>query len=152
MGQKFAMYNKKMEIIGLYDSVDSPIPDHATDVIEISDEQYWTLLAGQSAGKRMAVDQSLAPALLDPPAPTREQVATEKRALRDMALKATDWLVARHQDEKLIGDGTTLAYGQFTELLRYRQALRDIGSADGWPYIDLPAAPEYLVAHREAMG
>lgn len=143
MKQKFAAYDAQRLVTGFYDSIDSPAPDDV-QTTAITDEQYAFLLAGYSAGKRMALDENSSPILLDPLPLTREQVAAQKRVARDAAMAATDWLVSRHQDEKLIGDGTTLTADQFTALLRYRQALRDIADATGWPNIDLPASPEFL--------
>jgi len=45
---------------------------------------------------------------------------------RDFRLSTTDWLVTRHNEEKLLGVSTTLTESQFTQLLNYRQALRNI--------------------------
>lgn len=147
MGQKLAAYNARNEIVAFYDVVDSPAPADETNLVEITDEKHQALLSGQSAGKRMAVDKDFVPVVLDPPAPTREQIAAQRRAARDAALSASDWLISRHQDEKLIGDGTTLTSTQLTTLLKYRQALRDMGNADGWPYIDLPKVPDFTTAN-----
>ncbi|MFM0097536.1 phage tail assembly chaperone [Paraburkholderia nemoris] len=145
MGNKLAAYNAQGAIVAFYDTIDSPAPEGVT-VAEITLEQWLFLLEGQANGKRMALDASLAPVLLDPLPPTRAELADSKRAQRGSALKATDWLVARHQDEKLIGNGTTLTADQFTALLKYRQALRDLGDASGWPSVDLPAAPLFVTA------
>jgi hypothetical protein len=143
MGQKLAAYDAQGAIVAFHDTIDSPAPEGAA-VVSITHQQWLTLLEGQAKGKRMAVDAAGTPVLLDPPPPTRAEQADMKRAQRDAALKSTDWLVARHQDEKLIGDGTTLTADQFTALLKYRQALRDIADAPGWPNIDLPASPVFL--------
>ncbi|KVZ49086.1 phage tail protein [Burkholderia ubonensis] len=145
MGQKQAAYDAKRGITALYDTVDSPAPSNA-NVIDISDDEWRVLIDGQSRGKRAALDGNMRPVLIDPPAPTRDDVAAAMRAKRDSAMDATDWLVSRHQDEKLIGSGTTLTSAQFSALIKYRQALRDISAADGWPYIDLPAAPDLVTA------
>lgn len=45
---------------------------------------------------------------------------------RNMRLNSTDWLVSRHNEEKLLGITTTLSESKFTQLLTYRQQLRDI--------------------------
>jgi hypothetical protein len=45
---------------------------------------------------------------------------------RNMRLNSTDWLVSRHTEEKLLGMSPTLSESQFTNLLTYRQQLRDI--------------------------
>ncbi|MFM0367856.1 phage tail assembly chaperone [Paraburkholderia aspalathi] len=145
MGQKFAAYNTQGAIVAFYDSVDSPAPGGAA-VTRITDEQWRLLLAGQEAGKRLAVNESGNAVLLDPLPPSRADVAATMRAGRDAAMSATDWLVSRHQDEKIIGNGTTLTADQFASLLKYRQALRDLSDAPGWPSVALPAAPEFVTA------
>ncbi|RQR49588.1 phage tail protein [Burkholderia sp. Bp9126] len=145
MGQKQASFDPKGSIIAFYDTVDSPAPPGAI-VVDISGNEWQELVDGLSRGKRAALDANRRPVLLDPPAPSREDVAATMRRIRDSAMDATDWLVSRHQDEKLIGSGTTLSSAQFSALIKYRQALRDISNADGWPYIDLPAAPDFVTA------
>lgn len=49
--------------------------------------------------------------------------------IRDSALQNTDWLVFRHQEQLLLNVPTTLSEEQFSELLNYRQALRDLGAS-----------------------
>ncbi|PAJ77731.1 phage tail assembly chaperone [Burkholderia ubonensis] len=146
MGQKYAAFDAQGNITAFYDSVDSPAPDGVANVVEISAAQWAKMLDAQSRGMRIVINEHREPAALDPLPPTRAQSTEMKRAQRDTALKATDWLVSRHQDEKLIGSGTTLTSAQFSALIKYRQALRDISAADGWPYIDLPAAPDFMTA------
>ncbi|HDR9512195.1 phage tail protein [Burkholderia cepacia] len=146
MGKKFAAFNAQGNITGFYDSVDSPVPDGITNVVEISAAEWAEMMNAQSRGMRIVINEHGKPAALDPLPPTRAESAELKRAQRDMALKATDWLVARHQDEKLIGDGSTLTAAQFATLVKYRQALRDISEADRWPDVDLPAAPDFVTA------
>ncbi|NOK40829.1 phage tail protein [Burkholderia thailandensis] len=145
MGQKFAAFDAQGNVTAFYDSIDSPAPS-GVNVVSISDDEWRALVNGQSHGKRATVDANMRPVLIDPPAPTRDDVAASMRGKRDSAMDATDWLVSRHQDEKLIGSGTTLTAAQFSTLIKYRQALRDISAADGWPYIDLPAAPDFVSA------
>ncbi|HEF4750517.1 phage tail assembly chaperone [Burkholderia multivorans] len=143
MGQKYAAYDEARVITAFYDSVDSPPPSGAK-VVPISKEVWTTLLAAQSRGKRLVVDESGNAIAGDPLPLTRAQVAGLKRAQRDAALKATDWLVSRHQDEKLIGDGTTLTAEQFAALLKYRQSLRESSELPGWPNVALPAPPAFI--------
>ncbi|KWH65044.1 tail fiber assembly protein [Burkholderia anthina] len=148
MGQKLAAYNADGNIVAFYDSVDSPAPD-GVDVIEITAEQLDDLMRAQATGKRFAVKNG-APVAVDPPPPTRAQLANMKRAQRDAALKATDWLVSRHQDEQLLGDGTTLTADQFAALLRYRQSLREASDLPGWPNTELPSPPPFASAQPAA--
>jgi hypothetical protein len=57
-------------------------------------------------------------------------------------LESTADLAAQHLEELSIGRATTtLSRSEFIELVGYRQALRDIGSAVGVP---LPVAPAFL--------
>ncbi|WP_431821016.1 phage tail assembly chaperone [Burkholderia sp. F1] len=143
MGQKQAACDAKGIIVAFYDTIDSPAPP-GTKVVDISDDEWRTLIDGQSRGKRAALDANMRPALIDPPALTRDDVAASMRTQRDLAMSKTDWLVSRHQDEKLIGNGTTLSAAQFSTLIKYRQALRDLSDADGWPYIALPPTPDFV--------
>ncbi|KVC87936.1 phage tail protein [Burkholderia ubonensis] len=144
MGQKYAAFDAQGNITAFYDSIDSPVPQGVT-VIDISDEQWRDLINAQSAGKRLVVDGTGKPVALDPPPPTRTEVASAKRAERDTALSATDWIVARHRDEKLLGNGTTLTEDQFSMLLRYRQALREVSDVSGWPNTTLPVVPPFVI-------
>ncbi|MDF2392894.1 hypothetical protein GWQ31_16250 [Aeromonas sp. 2MA4] len=55
-----------------------------------------------------------------------QQLASSLRALRDMAISET------------------LTAEQYTELLAYRQQLRDLPSAPCWPAIEIPPPPAWL--------
>ncbi|KWK54051.1 phage tail protein [Burkholderia stagnalis] len=143
MGQKQAGFDAHGSIVAFYDTVDSPAPQGAC-VIEISDEQWLDLINAQATGKRLVVDSAGKPAALDPPPPTRAEIASIRRAERDSALGATDWLVARHQDEKLLGNGTTLTADQFVMLLGYRQSLRECSGMPNWPDITFPSPPPFV--------
>ncbi|KVE97373.1 phage tail protein [Burkholderia vietnamiensis] len=143
MGRKQAAYDANGNIVAFYDTVDSPAPT-GTNVLDISDDDWRALIDGQARGQRAVLDASKRVVLVDPPAPSREDVAVSMRGKRDSAMNATDWLASRHQDEKLIGNGTTLTSAQFSALIKYRQALRDISGSDGWPYVDLPTAPDFV--------
>ncbi|MFP3276761.1 MAG: phage tail assembly chaperone [Paraburkholderia sp.] len=145
MGQKYAAYDAQRTIVAFYDDAISS-PPKGDPVAKISDAQYRELLTGQADGKRMAVDDNGSPVLLDPAPLSPDALANAKRSNRDAALSATDWLVARQQDETFAGGDTTLTASQFAALLAYRKALRDLPLADGWPDIDLPAAPDFLNA------
>lgn len=143
MGNKLAAYDASRTVIGFYDEFDSPPPE-GVKCIEITNEQWEMLKACPTSGKRPAFDDEGNPIAADPLPPSRSEVAATMRTARDAALSSTDWLVARHQDQKVMGDGTTLSAVQFAALIKYRQELRDIADADGWPYITLPAAPNFL--------
>ncbi|KVM85820.1 phage tail protein [Burkholderia stagnalis] len=145
MGQKQAAYDSNSNIVAFYDKCDSP-PPSGTNVVDISDDEWRISIEGQSRGKRAMLDGNMHPVLIDPPAPTRADVAASMRSKRDAAIDATDWFASRHQDETLIGNGTTLTAAQFSMLIKYRQALRDISGTEGWPYVVLPSAPDFVTA------
>ena len=76
--------------------------------------------------------------------PAEHLVAALLRIRRDAALDATDWLAQRHRDEIEMQRPTTLTAGQFADLLGYRALLRDLPQSEGFPNVDLPAAPASL--------
>uniref|UniRef100_UPI002FC852FA hypothetical protein n=1 Tax=Devosia sp. TaxID=1871048 RepID=UPI002FC852FA len=53
------------------------------DVVEISDELYADLLAGESAGQRIVAAGNGVPILIDPPAATAEHIWPQIKAERD---------------------------------------------------------------------
>ena len=61
--------------------------------------------------------------------------SAQLRAARDRALEACDWRAIRAYE-------TGVAMDQ--EWATYRQALRDLPDAEGWPNVDLPNDPDYI--------
>lgn len=61
--------------------------------------------------------------------------AAKLRAQRDAELARSDWRVIKAQETGVALD---------SEWATYRQALRDISDAEGFPNIDLPTAPDYV--------
>ncbi|WP_159711394.1 phage tail assembly chaperone [Geminicoccus flavidas] len=96
------------------------------------------------AGKERVVGPDGLPMWADLPAPSVEQLAAAARAERDTALKATDWLVARHRDEVDAGGKTALTADQFKALLAYRKTLRDLPNKKGFPAVAMPKVPDFL--------
>ena len=88
MERIYAGYDEQRRIQSFFDDESRP---EGLSFVEITPEQHRMLVAGMVAGNH-----------------SREQLAAAMRAARDAALRATDWLVSRHQDEKALGDGTTL--------------------------------------------
>lgn len=56
-----------------------------SDSVEISKEEHIELLNGQESGKIIAADPNGKPVLIDPPAPTAEQIAEAVAAVRSAA-------------------------------------------------------------------
>ena len=83
-----------------------------------------------------------------PPAPTTEELFDMLRSFRDGRISAVLWMRERHSDELALGKETTLTPEQYTELLTYIQALRDIPAQPGVPWdgggelTPWPAKPE----------
>ncbi|MDD1479560.1 phage tail protein [Burkholderia thailandensis] len=143
MTRILAGYDTSRRIRSFCDETSKP---NGLAFVEITPRQHAMLLEGAAAGKTVAVTEDGHPILLEPEKQTRAQLADAKRAARDAALVATDWLTSRHQDEKALGDGTTLMPDEYAQLLRYRQALRNLGDATGWPNVDLPTPPACVAA------
>ena len=110
------------------------------DAFPISEELHQALLQGQTDGK--LIDFSTEPpSLIDPPAPSFEQLAARERTWRDGELATTDRIIARHRDEREMQQSTTLADEQFSALQIYRRKLRE------WPLgVEFPEAGHRPVA------
>lgn len=76
-----------------------------------------------------------------PAPPSDEKRAIGLKGLRDSLIERTDWLVQRHRDEKDMNRPTTMSAEAFAELLEYRQTLRDLPVAEGFPNLEIPALP-----------
>lgn len=66
--------------------------------------------------------------------PTTEELFDKLRSFRDARLSAVRWMRERHADELELGNGTSLTPEQYTALLTYIQALRDLPSQPGAPW------------------
>ena len=69
-----------------------------------------------------------------PPAPTIEKLFDTLRSVRDGRISAVLWMRERHADELELGKETTLTPEQYTALLTYIQALRNIPAQPGAPW------------------
>lgn len=59
--------------------------------------------------------------------PSSEQLEFVERLWRGGEIASTDWIISRHRDERDGGHETTITTEKLSELLSYRQELRD------WP-------------------
>ena len=117
------------------------------DSVKISDEDYDSLMEGQSQGKLIVANDHGYPVLQDPPPPTAEFLAAVERVWRNAQLTATDGVVSRHRDEVEEAAGTTLTADQYVDLQAYRRALRGWPESGEFPLIDhRPPAPGWLAA------
>ncbi|MDF2794831.1 MAG: phage tail protein [Pseudomonas orientalis] len=127
---------------GFYDELTTA----PNDAVEISSEFHAELLAGQSGGKVIAWGDDGYPLLMEPPPPSIEVLAKIERQWRDERLLVTDGVVSRHRDELEGVAPTTLTAEQYSDLQRYRQALRSWPEAGEFPLIDhRPSPPDWLI-------
>ena len=104
-----------------------------SDAVEITAEQYLTLLEGQSAGKIITADENGYPVLSDRAAPSVDELAAASRTQRDALLTACDWVVVKaYEAGAAVPD----------DWAAYRQALRDVPDQSGFPAaINWPVSP-----------
>ena len=69
-----------------------------------------------------------------PPPPTIEELFDRLRSFRDARISAVLWMRERHADELELGKETSLTLEQYTALLTYIQALRDLPAQPGAPW------------------
>ncbi len=71
--------------------------------------------------------------LTNPP-PTTEELFARLRNQRDAHINSVLWMRERHTDELELGTEPTLTPEQYTALLTYIQALRDLPAQPGAPW------------------
>jgi len=111
--------------------------------VELSQETYQALRDAIDQGKEI-VSVDGWPEAVDRVVPPEQLIAFE-RDWRDSEIRNTEWLVARHRDEQDLQLSPTLTTGQFSELLAYRQALRDWPLSEHFPDSQhRPVAPPWI--------
>lgn len=113
------------------------------DAVAITDQEWSSLLQAQAQGKCIQPDADGRPIAADRVL-TTEQRTGDLLQRRDAALQQTDWLVSRHRDEIELGGPTTLTAETYRALQSWRQALRSISDAAGFPDVELPPKPPGL--------
>ena len=137
----------RSDIHGEPGSDDCSMPD---EVREVSVEVFERMLRVREQGGRVIPDEDGLPIAAPPLLPTSEELAEKERRWRDRVISTTEWIVTRHRDEVDMGQETMITPEQFSELLRYRQALRDWPTVEGFPNVDLrPNLPGWLADQTE---
>ena len=137
----------RSDIHGEPGSDDCSMPD---EVREVSVEVFERMLRVREQGGRVIPDEDGLPIAAPPLLPTSEELAEKERRWRDLVISTTEWIVTRHRDEVDMGQETMITPEQFSELLRYRQALRDWPTVEGFPNVDLrPNPPGWLADQTE---
>lgn len=110
------------------------------DAVEISEEKYQALLAGQTQGKIIVPDEKGYPVLADPLPPTPEQYIAEaereKRRLMQTAIETTKNLEYAVE----LTMASTEEKAALAAWKKYRVLLARVDTS-GAPGIDWPAAP-----------
>lgn len=120
------------------------------EVREVSIEVFERMLRVREEGGRVVPDEDGLPIAAPPLIPTNEELTEKERRWRDRVISTTEWIVTRHRDEVDMGQETMITPDQFSELLRYRQALRDWPTVEGFPNVDArPNPPGWLADQAE---
>lgn len=120
--------------------VDNPHCKIPCDAVEISDERYADLLAGQSTGMCIVPDEHGCPILVPPPPPTIDELSFGARAERDRRMADIEWRYERLARESRLGLNQS---DDIVVLDAYMQALADVPSQRGFPAsIIWPAVPK----------
>lgn len=72
-----------------------------------------------------------------------EEKATDLRAQRDDLLSSLDWIIARYNEQKILGVETTDSEQDFIDLLQYKQYLRDITKDSAFLDIQIKTFEEF---------
>ncbi|SDU87955.1 phage tail assembly chaperone [Pseudomonas mucidolens] len=117
------------------DPTDRFHPELVWQACPVETQPGWTVVEG---------------ALTPPPEDTSDQQAGAERQWRDLELAGTEWLVLRHRDEQDLELTPTLAPELFTELLSYRQALREWPQTTTFPDAEFrPVAPPWIAEQTQ---
>ncbi|MCI1897155.1 MAG: tail fiber assembly protein [Enterobacter sp.] len=131
-------YFSKSELGFYCDEVNKAIP---TDAVEISEDVYFSLLEGQSAGKVIAADKAGNPVLVEPTEPTVEELMARAEETRSMLMKEANARVTPLQDADELGIATGEEVAELIRWKRYRVMLNrlDISAAPSIEWPELPA-------------
>lgn len=71
------------------------------------------------------------------------------RTIRNNEIESSMWVAERHRGQIELGIKTSISDNEFKDLLSYHQSLRDWTEHPGWPYVDMPIAPDWLAALKK---
>lgn len=121
--------------------------DIPQDAVFIPDDCYDQVIRNPDPSKIRCHDDQGLPFLIERPPLSVEELAVTERAWRDSQLNATQWLVARYNEERSLELVTSNTAEQFSALLEYRQCLRDWPASGGFPDAEQrPEAPLWTTA------
>lgn len=112
------------------------------DAVEIPDDLYFSVLAGQSNGLAIRPGPDGYPILTEQPPPNAEQVLASALALRDKLLAMATLRINPLQDAVDLDDATDADTALLKKWKQYRVAVNRIPDQDGFPNkIDWPLQP-----------
>ncbi|AHM71630.2 tail fiber assembly protein [Yersinia hibernica] len=113
------------------------------DLVEIDDDIYAQFSDMQPIGKKRGANKKGMPEWIDIPAPvvTDNDIAATARRYRDAFITATDALTII--DYSI--DDKPLTEAQRSELMTVRLAYKIWPTVAGWPLVELPELPQWLL-------
>lgn len=115
------------------------------DAVLIPDDRYDQVIRNPDPTKVRSHDEQGLPILIEPPPLSADESAVVERIWRDSQLNATQWLVARYNEELTLELNTSNTAEQYSGLLAFRQSLRDWPAAEKFPDRDQrPEAPAWI--------
>lgn len=127
--------------IALYNTeITSTVPDFA---VEISDEDYEMLIAGQENGKIISADSNGMPVLLEPPPPTQQELIADADAQKQYLIDQANGHMNSKQwpGKAAIGRLKADELAQYNLWLDYLDALESVDTSSA-PDINWPDPPD----------
>lgn len=123
------------------------LPD---DLVEVSEECFAIYSGTPPEGKQRGVGEDSLPCWVDIPVVeiTDDQLKSQARGYRDAFINATDKMLLPDYtilDQPLSGE-------QSTELATVRETFKKWPSQEGWPQIELPEIPQWLLVEAVNNG
>ncbi len=120
------------------------------DLVEIDDDAYAQFSDAQPTGKKRGADKKGKPVWVNVPVPvtTVDDIAATARRYRDEFLTATDPLTII--DYSI--DDSPLTDEQRGELMAARQIFKIWPTTAGWPLVELPELPQWLLIEAVNQG
>lgn len=74
-----------------------------------------------------------------------EKRLESEKSRRTYEINNVSWYIERHRGQLELGIDTSITEEQYKQVLEYIQKLRDWPSCDGWPDVNMPEKPEWML-------